>query len=93
MGEKARTAVILGGVRTLVGRFLGGLSPLAAPELGGTAIRAAMERSDIAPASVDEVIMGNVVVAGEGQAPARQGASREGHRVCTGLHDQRRGHL
>ena len=74
MGEKARTAVILGGGRTPIGRFLGGLSPLAAPELGGVAIRAAMERSDIVPASVDEVIMGNVVVAGEGQAPARQAA-------------------
>ena len=74
MGEKARTAVILGGGRTPIGGFLGGLSPLAAPELGGVAIRAAMERSDIAPASVDEVIMGNVVVAGEGQAPARQAA-------------------
>ena len=74
MGEKARTAVILGGCRTPIGRFLGGLSPLAAPELGGVAIRAAIERSGINPASVDEVIMGNVVVAGEGQAPARQAA-------------------
>ena len=74
MGEKARTPVILGGGRTPIGSFLGGLSPLAAPELGGVAIRAAIERSGIDPASVDEVIMGNVVVAGEGQAPARQAA-------------------
>ncbi len=74
MGEKARIPVILGGGRTPIGRFLGGLSPLSAPELGGIAIRAALERSGIAPASVDEVIMGNVVVAGEGQAPARQAA-------------------
>ncbi len=74
MGEKARTPVILGGGRTPIGRFLGGLSPLAAPELGGVAIRAAMDRSGVDPASVDEVIMGNVVVAGEGQAPARQAA-------------------
>ncbi len=74
MGDKARTPVVLGGGRTPFGRFLGGLSPLAAPELGGVAIRAAMERSDVDPASVDEVIMGNVVVAGEGQAPARQAA-------------------
>ena len=74
MGEKARTPVILGGGRTPIGRFLGGLSPLAAPELGGIAIRAALERSGVDPASVDEVIMGNVVVAGEGQAPARQAA-------------------
>ena len=74
MGERARTPVILGGGRTPIGRFLGGLSPLAAPELGGIAIRAALERSGVDPASVDEVIMGNVVVAGEGQAPARQAA-------------------
>ena len=72
--KRRETAVILGGGRTPIGGFLGGLSPLAAPELGGVAIRAAIERSDIAPASVDEVIMGNVVVAGEGQAPARQAA-------------------
>lgn len=53
---------------------MGGLSPLAAPELGAIAIRAAIERSGVDPARVGEVIMGNVVVAGEGQAPARQAA-------------------
>ncbi len=74
MGEKERTPVILGGGRTPIGNFLGGLSPLAAPELGGVAIRAAIERSGVDPAHIDEVIMGNVVVAGEGQAPARQAA-------------------
>ncbi len=74
MGSKARTPVILGGGRTPIGRFLGGLSTLAAPELGGIAIQAALARSGVDPASVDEVIMGNVVVAGEGQAPARQAA-------------------
>ena len=74
MGKKARTPVILAGGRTAIGRFRGGLSPLAAPELGGITIRAALERSRVDPASVDEVIMGNVVVAGEGQAPARQAA-------------------
>ena len=78
MGEKARTPVILGGGRTPIGRFLGGLSPLAAPELGGIAIRAALERCGVDPASLDEVIMGNVVVAGEGQAPARQAAMSGG---------------
>lgn len=74
MGAKARTPVILGGARTPIGRFLGGLSPLSAPELGGVTIRAAMERTGVDGASVDEVIMGNVVSAGEGQAPARQAA-------------------
>ena len=78
MREKARTPVILGGGRTPIGCFLGGLSPLAAPELGGIAIRVALERSGVDPASVDEVIMGNVVVAGEGQAPARQAAMSGG---------------
>jgi acetyl-CoA C-acetyltransferase len=74
MGEKSRTPVILDGARTPIGRFLGSLSTLAAPELGGIAIKAAIERSGIDPRRVDEVIMGNVVVAGEGQAPARQAA-------------------
>jgi acetyl-CoA acetyltransferase len=63
MSERARTPVILGGGRTPIGRFLGGLSPLAAPELGGIAIRAALERSGVDPASINEVIMGNVVSA------------------------------
>ena len=70
--------VILGGGRTPMGRFLGGLSTLSAPELGGVVIRAAVERSGIDSAAVDEVIMGNVVVAGEGQAPARQAAMAGG---------------
>lgn len=74
MGEKAKTPVILAAARTPIGRFLGGLSSLAAPELGGIAIRAEIERSAVEPGSVDEVIMGNVVTAGEGQAPARQTA-------------------
>ncbi len=74
MGEKARTPVILGGGRTPIGRFLGGLSPLAAPELGAIAIRAAIERSGVDATSIDEVIMGHVVTAGAGQAPARQAA-------------------
>lgn len=78
MSDKARTPVILGGGRTPIGRFLGGLSPLSAPELGGIVIRAAVERSGVDSATVDEVIMGNVVVAGEGQAPARQAAMAGG---------------
>ena len=78
MSEKARMPVILGGGRTPMGRFLGGLSTLSAPELGGVVIRAAVERSGIDSAAVDEVIMGNVVVAGEGQAPARQAAMAGG---------------
>ena len=79
MSDPSKTAVILkGGVRTPIGRFLGGLSPLSAPQLGAAAVRAAVERSGIDPADVDEVILGNVVSAGTGQAPARQAAVASG---------------
>ena len=74
MSDKARIPVILDGARTPIGRFLGGLGPLSAPELGAVAIGAAVERSGIDIKAIEEVIMGNVVVAGEGQAPARQAA-------------------
>jgi acetyl-CoA C-acetyltransferase len=74
MSDKARTPVIVDGARTPIGRFLGGLGPLSAPELGAVAIGAAVERSGIDVDTIDEVIMGNVLVAGEGQAPARQAA-------------------
>jgi len=72
------TAVIVSAVRTPIGRFLGGLSPLTAPELGAIAVRAALERSGVAPADIDEAVMGNVLQAGVGQAPARQAAYRGG---------------
>ena len=79
MSDPKTTAVILkGGVRTPIGRFLGGLSALSAPELGAAAVRAAVERSGIDPGEVDEVIMGHVVTAGAGQAPARQAALNGG---------------
>jgi len=76
--SKNREAVILSAVRTATGRFLGSLSGLGATELGGIAVRAAVERSGIDPSSVYEVLMGNVVSAGVGQAPARQAALRGG---------------
>ena len=74
MSAKDRTAVIVGAARLPTGRFLGGLSSLRAPELGARAIAAAVERSGIDPEQIDDVIMGNVVQAGVGQAPARQAA-------------------
>ncbi|HEX6937992.1 MAG TPA: acetyl-CoA C-acetyltransferase [Longimicrobiales bacterium] len=74
MADAARIPVIVGAARTAIGRFLGGLSPLSAPELGGIAIRAAVERAGIDPDDIDDVILGNVVSAGLGQAPARQAA-------------------
>ncbi len=79
MSDASRTAVILkGGARTPIGRFLGGLSSFSAPELGAIVVRAAVDRAGIDGGDVDEVIMGNVVTAGVGQAPARQAAVNAG---------------
>lgn len=63
---------IVGMARTAVGAFQGALSSIPAPRLGATAIEGALKRAGVAPAQVSEVIMGNVLAAGEGQAPARQ---------------------
>src|SRR5579859_3897186 len=69
-----RDPVIVSAVRTPTGRFLGALSTLSATQLGAAAIREALVRSGAPATRIDEVIMGNVVSAGEGQAPARQAA-------------------
>lgn len=69
---------IISGARTPIGSFLGGLSSMSAPKLGGVAIEAAMSRAQVATDNVDEVIMGNVIGAGVGQAPARQAALAAG---------------
>jgi len=66
--------VIVSAARTPMGAFMGDLKALAAPELGAIAIRAAVERAGVKPDEVQEVIMGNVLPAGQGQAPARQAA-------------------
>ncbi|RYG33561.1 acetyl-CoA C-acyltransferase, partial [bacterium] len=66
--------VILGGARTPIGAFQGAFAALSAPQLGAVAIRAALERAGISPEQVDEVLLGNVLSAGIGQAPARQAA-------------------
>ena len=71
-------AVIVSAVRTPTGRFLGGLKDLSATELGARVVREAVARAGIDPSSVEECIMGNVVSAGLGQAPARQAALRGG---------------
>ena len=78
MSQNSREAVIVSAVRTPVGRFQGTLVPFSAPDLGGVAVRAAVERAGVEPASIDEVLMGNVVLAGQGQAPARQAAIKAG---------------
>ena len=70
----AREVVIVGAARTAVGAFQGALSSMTAPQLGAVAIKAALERAGVKPELVDQVIMGNVLTAGVGQAPARQAA-------------------
>jgi acetyl-CoA C-acetyltransferase len=69
-----RTPVIVSAARTPVGRFLGGLASLRAPELGAVAIRAAIVRAGIDASEIQDVILGNVLQGGVGQAPARQAA-------------------
>jgi len=78
MADKNRIPVIVAAARTPIGKFLGSLSTLSAPELGATAIRAALQRSGVPVADVEEVIMGNVVQGGVGQAPARQAMLKAG---------------
>src|SRR5216110_1755124 len=74
----ATTPVILSACRTPIGKYLGGLSSLPGPRLGALVIREAVSRAAIADNQIDEVIMGNVLQGGEGQAPARQAAIHAG---------------
>ena len=84
--------VILSGARTPIGSFLGSLSSVPAPRLGAAAIKAALERAGVSAEQVEQVIMGNVLQAGQGQAPARQAGIYAGipyqagavtvHKVC-----------
>ena len=79
------SSFIISAQRTPVGSLLGSLSAVSAPQLGATAIRAAAERAKLDPDRVDEVIMGNVLTGGVGQAPARQAAIFAGlskHTAC-----------
>lgn len=76
--------VITGAARTPMGGFQGALAPLTAAALGASAIDAAMERAGITPETVDEVLMGCVLPAGQGQAPARQAALGAGLPLATG---------
>ena len=78
MSDPARQPVIVSAARTPIGKFLGALSSLSAPDLGATAIKAALQRSGVPAKDVEEVIMGNVVQGGVGQAPARQAALKAG---------------
>ena len=69
-----KEVVIVSAVRTPIGSFMGSLSSIDAPKLGAIAIKGALEKINLNPSSVDEVLMGHVVQAGAGQAPARQAA-------------------
>ena len=69
-----KKVVIVSAVRTPIGCFMGALSSVPSTQLGATAIKGALNRINLDPSEVDEVIMGNVVQAGNGQAPARQAA-------------------
>src|SRR6266702_4230048 len=71
-------AVIVSGVRTAIGTYGGGLAEVPAVKLGEVCIRTALERADLKPGQVEEVIMGNVLQAGLGQNPARQSAINAG---------------
>ncbi len=70
--------VLASAVRTPIGAFMGALAPLPAPRLGAAAIRAAVARAGLEPDDVDQVVFGNVLAAGVGQAPARQAAIHAG---------------
>ena len=78
MSDTSRVPVIVSAARTPIGKFLGSLSTVPAPELGAVAIRAALERAGIDGGEVQEVIMGNVIQGGVGQAPARQALLKSG---------------
>ena len=76
--------VILGAARTPMGAFQGDFASLSAHDLGGAAIRAAVQRSGVDPKAVNELLMGNCLMAGQGQAPARQAALKGGLPLSTG---------
>ena len=78
MPDSSRIPVIIAAARTPIGKFLGTLTSVSAPELGAIAIRAALAKSGVPASDVDEVIMGNVIQGGVGQAPARQAMLKAG---------------
>jgi acetyl-CoA C-acetyltransferase len=78
MSDPSRNPVILSAARTPIGRYLGGLSPLQATDLGAVAVREAVRRSGVDPAEIQEVLLGQVLQGGAGQAPARQAAMKGG---------------
>ena len=84
MSERSDPIVIAASVRTPLGRFQGELSSVPAPRLGSAVIKAAVERAGVDPGRISEVLMGCVLPAGQGQAPARQAARGAGVPDATG---------
>ena len=80
----SESIVILGAARTPMGAFQGDFAALSANDLGGVAIKAAVERAGVTPDSIDEVLFGNCLMAGQGQAPARQAGFKGGLPQATG---------
>ena len=80
----ADSIVIVGAARTPMGGFQGDFASLAAHDLGGAAIKAAVERAGVSPNLVTEVLFGNCLMAGQGQAPARQAAFKGGLPISAG---------
>ena len=76
--DSAPASVIVAGARTPIGKLSGALASFSAADLGGFAISAALERAGVAPDEVDHVIMGQVLMAGQGQVPSRQAAVKAG---------------
>jgi acetyl-CoA C-acetyltransferase len=83
MATSDQSVVIVAGARTPVGSFNGSLSSVPGSHLGMVALKAAMERARIEPGEVDEVILGQILTAGQGQNPARQASINAGIPVET----------
>jgi acetyl-CoA C-acetyltransferase len=84
MPQHLDPVVIVSAARTPMGAFQGDFASLSAHDLGGAALRAAVQRAGIAPELVEEVLMGNCLMAGQGQAPARQAGFKAGLPASTG---------
>ena len=77
-------SVIVAGARTPIGKLSGALASLSAADLGGVAIADALRRAGVTPDEVDHVIMGQVLMAGQGQVPSRQAAVKAGSQKANG---------
>ena len=83
--------VIVSAARTAVGKFGGSLAKIAAPDLGAAVIRAVLERANLKPEQISEVILGQVLTAGSGQNPARQALIKAGLPHGRARHDDQQG--